>query len=51
MGKGDSKTTRGKRYRSSYGNKRPHATPAPAASVVSTPKAPGAKKTAAKKKA
>jgi ribosomal small subunit protein bTHX len=30
MGKGDKKTTRGKIWRSSYGNKRPQTSPKPA---------------------
>jgi ribosomal small subunit protein bTHX len=44
MGKGDSKTAKGKRSKSSYGNARPHAT-AKAAGAV---KAPVVKKTATK---
>ena len=59
MGKGDRKTTKGKRSSSSYGNARPHrvavdgaATAAAAAAPPAAPaKAPAARKTAAKKKA
>ncbi len=52
MGKGDRKTTKGKRYSCSYGNTRPHrAGSAVAAPVAVATKAPAARKTAAKKKA
>ena len=60
MGKGDRKTTKGKRFSSSYGNARPHQVAgdgvAVAAAVTAAPpvapaKAPAARKTAAKKKA
>lgn len=50
MGKGDSKTTRGKRYKSSYGNKRPQGgRPAGPASPATAGAA--AKKTGTRKKA
>lgn len=62
MGKGDRKTTKGKRSTGSYGNTRPHsvaadgAATAAAAAAAAVPqaapaKAPAARKTAAKKKA
>jgi len=50
MGKGDKRTTKGKRYNSSYGKTRPRR----ASSVspeAATPKAAVAKKTAARKRA
>ena len=46
MGKGDRKTAKGKRYNSSYGNARSHAT----TKVDGTAAAPVAKKTATKSK-
>ncbi len=45
MGKGDTKTAKGKRFNSSYGNVRPKA---PAKKAAGTAAAPVAKKTAAK---
>ena len=45
MGKGDRKTAKGKRYNSSYGNARPHATATRAGGAAT---APAAKKTATK---
>ncbi len=54
MGKGDTKTAKGKRYIRSYGNARPHgAVTAAVAKAAPTSKAPVAavKKAAAKKKA
>lgn len=45
MGKGDRKTTKGKRFTSSYGNKRPHVQ---AVSVAVIPAAPVVKKAVAK---
>ena len=61
MGKGDSKTRKGKIAQRSYGNKRPHGAAAPAAGtatktpaarkpVVSRPAAPPARKPAAPSK-
>jgi 30S ribosomal protein S31 len=44
MGKGDRKTAKGKRYNSSYGNARSHAT----VKAAGTPTAPVARKTATK---
>jgi 30S ribosomal protein S31 len=44
MGKGDSKTAKGKRATSSYGNARPHAAPKATGSYA----APAVKKTATK---
>ncbi|MEP6633258.1 MAG: 30S ribosomal protein THX, partial [Luteimonas sp.] len=44
MGKGDRKTAKGKRYNSSYGNARSHAT----VKAAGTATAPVVKKTAAK---
>lgn len=44
MGKGDRKTAKGKRYNSSYGNARSHAT----AKAAGTPTAPVVRKTATK---
>ncbi|WP_395792170.1 30S ribosomal protein THX [Aquimonas sp.] len=51
MGKGDTRTRKGKIYNHSYGNARPHGTTAVAKTV--TPKAPvaAAKKAPARKKA
>ena len=51
MGKGDSRTRKGKIYKGSYGNSRSHSTSAVAPKVAVTAKAPVAKKAAAKKKA
>ncbi|MEZ5455477.1 MAG: 30S ribosomal protein THX [Lysobacteraceae bacterium] len=50
MGKGDSRTRKGKIYKGSYGNSRLHRVAA-APKVAVTVKAPVAKKAAAKKKA
>lgn len=47
MGKGDRKTTKGKRFNSSYGNTRRHRRPA--IKVVATPDSPVAKKPATRK--
>lgn len=47
MGRGDRKTTKGKRYISSYGNRRPHRLKRV---IAATPKAAAAKKTAASRK-
>jgi 30S ribosomal protein S31 len=44
MGKGDRKTAKGKRYNSSYGNSRTHAT----VKAAGTPTAPVVRKTATK---
>lgn len=49
MGKGDMRTTKGKRYAGSYGNSRPHRVAVSAGATSA--KVPVAKKTAAKKKA
>ena len=54
MGKGDRKTAKGKRYNSSYGIARPHATKKAAGTATAAVKkavkaAPAAKKTAVKK--
>jgi 30S ribosomal protein S31 len=52
MGKGDRRTRRGKIYRSSYGNARPHVDVVSGAAVAKPASAkPAAKKTAARKKA
>ncbi len=51
MGKGDRRTAKGKRYSASYGNSRPHGKSSVVAPAAATPKAPVAKKAAAKKKA
>jgi len=52
MGKGDRKTTKGKRYSCSYGNARPHrGTRTAAAAPVAAAKAPAARKAPARKKA
>lgn len=55
MGKGDKKTTKGKIYAKSHGNKRPHSTVKAAAVAKPAAKAPAkkaaVKKTAAKKPA
>ena len=48
MGKGDKKTTKGKIYAKSHGNKRPHSTVAKTAVAKTATKAP-AKKAAVKK--
>ncbi len=51
MGKGDRRTTKGKRYSCSYGNSRPHGKASIVAPAAATAKAPVARKAAAKKKA
>lgn len=54
MGKGDTKTAKGKRSKASYGNARPHSAtkkPSSVKKAPATPKAPVAKKAPAKKKA
>lgn len=51
MGKGDRRTAKGKRFSSSYGNKRQRGKSSIVAPAAATPKAPVARKTAAKKKA
>ncbi|MDO1528599.1 30S ribosomal protein THX [Fulvimonas sp. R45] len=50
MGKGDRKTLRGKTYRSSYGNSRPHGAKPAVAGAKATVTKPAAKKAATRKK-
>jgi 30S ribosomal protein S31 len=50
MGKGDRKTLRGKTYRGSYGNSRPHAARPAVAGAKATVTKPAAKKAATRKK-
>lgn len=49
MGKGDTKTRRGKTYRGNYGNVRPHRA-AKTTAAAKGPAKPAARKTAARKK-
>jgi 30S ribosomal protein S31 len=50
MGKGDKRTTKGKIYKGSYGNKRPHSVKTFVAAPVAVVKKPAVLATAAKKK-
>jgi 30S ribosomal protein S31 len=50
MGKGDKRTTKGKIYKGSYGNKRPHSVKTFVAAPVAAVKKPAVLATAAKKK-
>ncbi len=50
MGKGDRKTTRGKTYRGSYGNTRPHKEKTVVATKAVVTSKPAVKKAAPKKK-